>query len=234
MSLAIRTASRFVGGRDHAQHRPEDLLAGDRRAVVDVAEHRRLDEPAAVEVRRAGRRRWPASRPRRCPWRCSPRTRSRWRSMASGPIWVASSNGSPTLHLREGVGERVERARRGAAADTTIRVSEEQTWPVRIALGAGDASARPREVGVVEDDGGRLAAELERAAGDALAAHRGDPAAGRGGTGEGDLVDARVAYEQLGDLAVGRHDVEHARREADLLGDLGERRSPRPAPRATT
>ena len=52
-------------------------------------------------------------------------------------------------------------------------------------------------------DRGRLAAELERAAGDALAAERRDLAAGRGRAGEGDLVDARVAHEQLRHLAVG-------------------------------
>ena len=42
----------LVGGGDHAEHRTEDLLLRDRRRVVDVAEHRRLDEPAAVEVLR--------------------------------------------------------------------------------------------------------------------------------------------------------------------------------------
>src|ERR1700733_12649762 len=40
----------LVGGRDHRQHRAEDLLLGDDRAVVDVAEDRRLDVPAALEV----------------------------------------------------------------------------------------------------------------------------------------------------------------------------------------
>ena len=46
--------------RDHAQHRPEDLLLRDRRGVVDVAEDGGLNEPAPVEVLRpaaAGRQR---------------------------------------------------------------------------------------------------------------------------------------------------------------------------------
>ena len=30
-----------------------------------------------------------------------------------------------------------------------------------------------------------------------------------------------IAHQQLGHLPVGRHDIEHARREADGLGDLG-------------
>src|SRR5437763_6608454 len=36
--------------RDHTEDRPEDLLTTDRRAVVDVAEDRRLHVVAAVEV----------------------------------------------------------------------------------------------------------------------------------------------------------------------------------------
>ena len=40
----------LVVGRNHAEHRPEDLLAGDGRVVVDVAEDGRLDVVAAVEV----------------------------------------------------------------------------------------------------------------------------------------------------------------------------------------
>jgi hypothetical protein len=40
----------LVGGRDDRQHWAEDLLLGDDGVVVDVAEHRRLDVPAAVEV----------------------------------------------------------------------------------------------------------------------------------------------------------------------------------------
>ena len=38
--------------RDDAEHRAEDLLLGDGRGVVDVAEDGRLDEPAPVEVLR--------------------------------------------------------------------------------------------------------------------------------------------------------------------------------------
>src|SRR5580692_8526865 len=61
------------------------------------------------------------------------------------------------------------------------------------ALGLGQGARGGLDVGVVEDDGGRLAAQLQRAPGDPLAADGGDPAPGRGGAGEGDLVDPRVA-----------------------------------------
>ena len=56
----------------------------------------------------------------------------------------------------------------------------------------------------------------------ALAAEGGDTATGGSRTGERDLVDARVPNQKLGDLAVCGHDVEDTRRQADVLGDLGE------------
>ena len=59
-------------------------------------------------------------------------------------------------------------------ADTMMRVSDEQTWPVRKHSAPARVVAAAAEVHVVEDDGGGLAAELERAAGDALAADRRD------------------------------------------------------------
>ena len=222
VSLAISIASASSSAGMTRQHRAEDLLLRDGRGVVDVAEHGRLDEVAAVEVLRAaaagGQRRalldalgdvaldpvalavaWPA-----------------------GPSGSAGSNGSPTLTWREGRRRAPRRTRRAGFACTTIRVSEEQTWPVSRHSAPASVCGGRRDVGVVEDDGGGLAAELEGAAGDALAADRGDPAAGGGRAGEGDLVDARVAHQQLGDLAVGGDDVEHAGGQADLLGDLGQ------------
>jgi len=54
------------------------------------------------------------------------------------------------------------------------------------------------------------------------AAAAGDPAPGRGRPGEGDLVHPRVADQQLGHLAIGGDHVEHARRQPDRLGRLGD------------
>ena len=42
----------LVVGGDHAEDRAEDLLLGDGRRVVDIAEDRRLHEPAALQVLR--------------------------------------------------------------------------------------------------------------------------------------------------------------------------------------
>ena len=78
------------------------------------------------------------------------------------------------------------------------------------------------EVGVVEHDRGRLAAELERDPLELLAADGGDLAAGRGRAGERDLVDARVRDEVLADLAAGGDDVDDAGGYAGLREQLGQ------------
>ena len=78
------------------------------------------------------------------------------------------------------------------------------------------------EVGVVADDGRRLAAELEGAALELLAADGTDLAAGGGGAGEAHLVDVRVAHQVLAHLAVGGDDVDHAGGHAGVDEDLGQ------------
>jgi hypothetical protein len=40
----------FVVGRDHAQHRTEDLFLRDRRGIVDVSEDGRLEVPPSPKV----------------------------------------------------------------------------------------------------------------------------------------------------------------------------------------
>ena len=68
----------------------------------------------------------------------------------------------------------------------------------------------------------RLAAELERAALQALAAQPADALAADTRAGEGDLVHARVRHQVLADLAPGRHDREHALGQPALGEDLGQ------------
>ena len=65
--------------------------------------------------------------------------------------------------------------------------------PTRVGRDGGD-------VGVVEHDGGGLAAELQRHPLHLLAADAHDALARRGRPGEGDLVGARVGDEVLADL----------------------------------
>ena len=108
-----------------------------------------------------------------------------------------------------------------------MRVGALHDWPLFIEAARHAAADRRREVGVVEDDVGRLAAELLR---DAL--HR----VGRGLARP--AMPARV--EPVNDTmstsgcaaiacadgrAVAVHEVEHAGRHAGLVQDLGERGS---------
>ena len=119
-------------------------------------------------------------------------TRSCWRWATSGPISVAGSSGSPTCMPPTIGRERVDDLVVVGAAgeDAGLRDARLAVVHERREL---QALHRRGEVGVVEDDRGRLAAELEADALELLTADRGDAATGRGGTGERDLVDARVA-----------------------------------------
>lgn len=90
-----------------------------------------------------------------------------------------------------------------------------------------DTKVDPRDgvvnVGVVEDDVGRLASKLE---GDLLQVGVGsgleDLATDKGGAGEGDLVDIHVRGESgTGSLSEAGDDVDDSGREASLLDELG-------------
>jgi hypothetical protein len=94
-----------------------------------------------------------------------------------------------------------------------------------------DTKVDPRDgvinVGILEDDVGRLAAKLE---GDLLQVGRGggleDCAANDGGTGESDLVDVHVRGEGgTGDLTETGDDVDDTRGEASFLDECGSNES---------
>ena len=79
-----------------------------------------------------------------------------------------------------------------------------------------------RQVGVVEHDGRRLAAQFEGAALEHLAADGTHLAAGRGRAGESDLVDAGVAHDVLADLTARGEDRHHALGQFDLVEHLAQ------------
>ena len=78
------------------------------------------------------------------------------------------------------------------------------------------------EIGRVEDNDRRLAAELERHLNAQPGGLAPEQLANSGGAGEGDLIDARVVAEVAAHLAGSREDVDHAGRHAGLRHDLGE------------
>jgi hypothetical protein len=94
-----------------------------------------------------------------------------------------------------------------------------------LSCGGEDAGEQPGlggvHVGVLEDDVGRLAAELERHLGEALRGGDADRATGLDPAGERDLRHVRVADERLAGRSEPGDDVEHARREAHLGGEPG-------------
>src|SRR5882724_4188387 len=206
--------------RYDAQHGAEDLVAGDRRVVVHVAEDGGLDEPADVE----------AGRP-------VPARRQPGALLAALVEQPADLVELPLHGDRPHVDAGLERVTDPHLGELSAQRLDELVMAVlahddpreRRADLAGELGGRPgqgrrggRDVVVVQDQRGRLAAELEIDPRDPLGTDSGDPAAGGGRAGEADLVDARVADQFLGDLAIGGDDVQHPRRQAGLLRHLRE------------
>ena len=78
------------------------------------------------------------------------------------------------------------------------------------------------ERGVVVDDVGRLAAQLQREAAAGAGEAALDLLADVGGAGEGHLVQAAVPDDRRADVTGARQHVEDARRQPGVGGDLGE------------
>ena len=93
----------------------------------------------------------------------------------------------------------LERARKSSSAARCTRIREraQQSWPALPNTAPRRRRRGRLEVGVGEDDVGRLAAELERHALDRLRGARGDRAADLGRAGERDLGDVGVLDEPL-------------------------------------
>ena len=97
----------------------------------------------------------------------------------------------------------------------------------RVQVALADAVADGRlevlVVEVVEQDVGRLAAELEGDALEGVGRRLGDALAGPGRAGERHHVDVGVRDDGLADDGAGAGDeVEHAGGQADVVDDLGE------------
>ena len=135
-----------------------------RHAVGHVGEDGRL--------RRRSRPRSPAARTRSPPVssrapsagrrRCSRCTFSPCAAEISGPIWVASSSGSPRTIALGALDEPVEEARRARPRCDEDAGAVGADLPGGVEVAEHRAADGAVEVGVVEDDQRRLAAELQR------------------------------------------------------------------------
>ena len=159
-----------------------------------------------------------------------PATLSAWAVAMSGPISMSSpSAGSPHLMVRTW----------SASADTNLsytfgpaitRVAAVQSWPGSSSRPSG-GSRRELDVGVVEDDDRRLAAELEVEPLDGVRRDLRDPLAGRGITRDRHHADLRVTDQRVTDIGAraGQH-VDHTGRQ-DPAEDLSERERAQRRPR---
>ena len=147
------------------------------------------------------------------------------------------SSGCPVDH-RAGDGRRLERIADGDGlgdlrdpADHLIvdRLVHEHPGRQRASLAAEHRDGQERavraggvEVGVVEDDVGRLAAELKAGGLHRVGAAVQDLPGGVRAAGERHLLHQRVTDERRAGLGRARQDVHHAGREARLLDQVGE------------
>ena len=104
-----------------------------------------------------------------------------------------------------------------------MRERAQQSWPALSKTAYGAERGGLLQVGVGEDDVGRLAAELERDALDRRGGARHDPLPDLGRAGEADLGDVRMLDEPLADdRSLADDDVQDAFRDAGLERELAE------------
>src|SRR5262249_42004699 len=194
--------------RNDAEHRAEDLLARDGRAIVDIPKHGRLDEVASIEMRRATATAREASTLLASHGDIRLHTialaRHRQRSHLGRCI-----EGVTDLHLAEAARERIDEG-------IVSTLAHDQASQGRADLPGEEPRALRKglrcfvDVVVVQNDSGRLAAELQGETRDALAADGPDASARGGRSGQAHLVDPGIAYEPLRDLPVRGDEVEDA------------------------
>ena len=132
------------------------------------------------------------------------------------------SSGSPTRSLPS----RAASLARIAAATpscTSRREPAQQTWPWLNQIEVDHALDRAVDVGVVEDDERRLAAELQRQALAAARRRLADRPADLGRAGEGDLVDPGMRDQRRAGGPCPGDDIDHPGRQPDLDGRSARR-----------
>src|SRR5688572_6134896 len=223
---AVHRAVRLLDGvveilvRDERHDGPEDFLARSRHLLIDVAEHGRLDEVAAVEAFRPAA----AEHELRALGLALadvalhalelPLHRER-AHLRRGILRIAN------FHILDGADVRIEQLVLALLGHEHARQREADLARDRHRV-RHEAAEHLTHVGVVEHDRGRLAAELEARAHEALGRDGGDVPARDRRAREADLVDAGMANEIVARLAPGGNHVEDAGRQARGLDALGE------------
>jgi len=199
-------------------HRPEYLDAGNRRGGLHAGEQRRRIEAAGARHRRA-------------------RLVQRRAFLQPGIDQVADAlqlhrvdDGAHVDRLVERIAEpkrlHARRQLRDEALVDALLDEEPRSGAADLALVQPDRVDHPFdrrvEIGIVEDDEGRLAAELQRQALAGAGGRLADFPPDLGRAGEGDLGDARMGDDRLAGAAIAGDDVDHACRQAGLPAHLGK------------
>ena len=149
-----------------------------------------------------------------------PLTRCSWSALFRAPYATSGSSGCPVLVCLGPLGDRVD--------EVVVDARTGQHAGRRGAVLAGVEVARVRDrlrgllqVGVVEDDHRRLAAELEVGALELPGRGRRDLHPGPDRTGDRDQLRDLVVDQRTAGVAVTADDVEHARRQ-ELVAQFGE------------
>ena len=160
----------------------------------------------------------------------TPRIRSQLAASITGPSCTPSSNGRP---MRSAPASAATFAARRLVHRFVHEQSGRQHAPLTAdprQRGLHDGGRGEVEVGVVEHDRRRLAAELEHDRRQGRRRRRGDPLGGRRPAGEADLGDAWVTDEGGAGVGSAGHGVEHTGRDARPQRQLGEAQRPERAP----
>ena len=132
--------------------------------------------------------------------------------------------GIADLQARHHVGQRVDNLIAAPLADQDAGLSYAGLPVVHQACGL-QFPDRLTDVGVVENDRRRLAAELEAHPLELLTAQRGDAASDRTGPGERHLVHTGMAHQRLAHIGAAGKDGHHPFGQVQLLDHLGQPQS---------
>ena len=213
---------RLVLIRDDAQHRAENLVAGNGHPIVHAGKQRRTHKPAVPRAFRS-------------PFAARQQARPFFDSFADialhpQPLLFADHRADVCRAVARVAGFHCRHGLRQRGFDLRLaRVRHQNARPGHARLpavhkpGLDHQRDRPREIHIIQQDRRRFTAQLQRDALKALCRVAQDRLAGIRGTGERDFRDVRMAAEGLAHrLAASGDDVKHARRQRGVAQRFGD------------